>query len=280
MTLTVTRLASLLVMCSAFTPPCAAAEDAKEVCLQAYADAQSMRLDGALIEAREKLQQCARASCPKVLLRDCTEWLAEVEQNLSSVVFAVTDAQGRDIADAQVHTGERVLADGLTGKPVLLNPGIYVLTFEATGYVPARRRLVIRQSEKSRIVRVPLSPLPPPASVQTLDQYLTPAKPGFRLPVPAIALGASAVLGVASFAYFGLSGVSKREQAERCEEGCRSLIDAGKRDYLIADISLGVALAAAGSALLWTWLGQEAEAPPSAAKSGARALPLRVSAHF
>jgi hypothetical protein len=272
---------SWIVGSLAFASLPARAEVSKELCVQAYADAQSLRAEGSLLEARARLQQCAQIECPAALARDCTQWLAEVEQNVPSVVFAVTDQDGHDIAGAKVRAGARVVAERTDGQPVALNPGLYTFSIEAEGYAPERQELVIRQSEKSRMVRVPLTRLSPPLTADALDPDPVPRERGFVLPAPAIALGATALAGVAGFAYFGLTGMSKRDDAERCEMNCRGLIDDGKRDYVIADISLGVAVLAAGSAVLLTWLGQP-EPPAPATSSGGRpgALPLRWSARF
>src|ERR1700754_3790896 len=135
------RLVSLIVGCLAFAPLSARAQISKDACVQAYSDAQSLRVEGALLEARDKLKRCAQVECPSALSRDCTQWLAEVEPNVPSVVFAVTDQDGHDIADARVRAGANIVAERTDGQPVALNPGLYTFSIEADGFVPDRREL-------------------------------------------------------------------------------------------------------------------------------------------
>ena len=55
------------------------------------------------------------------------------------------------------------------------------------------------------------------------------------------------VLGLSSFAYFGLSGNHKKSELAGCEPACsRSLRAPIQRDYVVADVSLGVSLISFG----------------------------------
>jgi len=136
---------------------------------------------------------------------------------------------------------------------------------------------VMRQSEKNRIVRVLLtkphvidvSPTPPAAAAQG----------GLRVPAASIVLGATALVGAAGFTYFGLSGQSKRADAEQCSMACGELIDSGKRDYIVADVSLGVAVVAAGTALLIALLDQ-GPTPPKASEDKRAQPELRWKVRF
>ena len=51
----------------------------KSECVAAHADAQVLRKHEALTEARAKLALCAHKTCPALVQKDCTQWLAEVE---------------------------------------------------------------------------------------------------------------------------------------------------------------------------------------------------------
>ena len=63
-------------------------------------------------------------------------------------------------------------------------------------------------------------------------------------------LSGVAVVGLGSFTYFGLSGKHQENDLKsHCAPGCQdSDVDAMYRSYLIADVSLGVSLAAASVA--------------------------------
>jgi hypothetical protein len=238
----------------------------KRECFAAYSEAQEQRLRSALLAAREQLLLCSRDDCPGQIVRDCSEWLSHVERDLSSVVFAVSDQAGRGLPAARVLINGEPLAEHAARRAQLLDPGAYQYSVELDGYERAEGTIVMRQSEKNRIVRIELSKphvvdlrakLPPPSAE---------SDSGFHVPIAAIVLGATAVVGVAGFTYFGLSGQAKRSDAEQCSGSCAELIDSGKRDYIVADISLGVAVVAAGTALLITLLDQS-PSPPQAAQN-------------
>src|ERR1700709_1044923 len=79
----------------------AAAQD-KQACVGAYEDAQRLRKDGKLTDARSKLLVCAQDACPAVLRKDCTVWIGEVEQATPTVLLAAKSPIGKDIVDVTV----------------------------------------------------------------------------------------------------------------------------------------------------------------------------------
>lgn len=250
------------ILCTIAVPRARAADDPqKQRCLAAYGQAQELRIKGSLMAAREHLLTCSQDVCPKPIVHDCVEWLADVETSLSSIVFAVSDAAGHDIAATRVRANGRELSDHADGRALTLDPGTYNFRFEAAGYEPLERAITMRQSEKNRIVRVQLvkqsDDMSQPGSLERAPAAAVSDAGGFRVPTASIVLGATAVVSVASFAFFGLSGKAKRADADGCMANCSHFIDEGKRDYVIADISLGVAVLSAGSAVLVALLNQE-----------------------
>jgi hypothetical protein len=272
-------LTILTCVSSTLWPRAASAEPdkRKRECLAAYSDAQEQRLRSALLAAREQLLICTRDDCPAPIIHDCSEWLGQVERDLSSVVFAVSDEAGRDLPSARVVLNGEPLAEHTEGRAQPLDPGAYQYSVELNGYERVEGTLVMRQSEKNRIVRVlltkpqviDLSPKPPSAAAQG----------GLHMPVASIVLGATALVGAAGFTYFGLSGQSKRADAEQCSMACGALIDSGKRDYIVADISLGVAVVAAGTALLIALL-DHGPTPPKANEDKRAQADLRWKVRF
>jgi hypothetical protein len=223
-------------------------------CLTAHTDAQLLRKQGSLLQAREKLLDCSQSSCPRLVVNDCTGWLSEVEASLSSVVFAVSDEQGRDISDARVSGNGHLIVERTDGRAVLLDPGTYDFAFEAPGYENATESISLRQSEKDRIVRVVMPHVAPEVAAVTADSgtpELPPSAATDAAPVRThkdystamYLLGGTGLLGVGTFAFFGLNGNAKLHEVERCVGDCSSASRAGKRDYLIADIGLAVAVA-------------------------------------
>jgi len=250
----------------------------KRECLAAYAEAQEERLRGALLAAREQLLMCTRDDCPLPIVHDCSEWLAQVERDLSSVVFAVSDETGRDLPSARVLIDGQPLVEHAEGRAHPLDPGAYQYIVEMNGYERAEGTFVMRQSEKNRIVRVQLTKPQIVELKPKLQPSAAAADSGFHVPVASIVLGATAVVGAAGFAYFGLSGQSRRVEAEQCNMSCTELIEAGKRDYIVADISLGVAVVTAGAALVIALLDQGST--PAKAEEEKPAADLRWKVRF
>lgn len=233
--------------------------DANE-CVSAHADAQLLRMRGSLVEARAKLVSCAQTDCPKPVANDCTTWLGEVEESLSSVVFAVSDEAGNDLTDVHIRANGKPLADQADGRALTIDPGTYAFRFEAAGYLPVEQSVSIRQSEKNRIVRVRMTPATPPPSAAKRTPPYTPAplevhaQAGSRAPAIPLAsyiLAGTTLLGLGAYAYFGLSGLSKEHKYQRLAhpEECGSLCTSGKRDYVLADIGLGLGVASAVGAV-------------------------------
>ena len=248
-------------------------------------------MKGALLAARERLLLCSQSQCPAPIMKDCASWLNEVEESLSSVVFAVTDALGRDIPDGRVSSNQRVVAERTDGRAVVLDPGTYTFAFEVPGYERLEQTLSVRQSEKNRIVRVqlqkPASARIEPAQVAseavaktapaTMPQQPAPVRePEPPFPVATVILGGTALAAVGSAAFFGLQGQAKLGDWKQCQPGCEQTRTSGLRDYWAANISWGIAGAAAVSAILVYIF---AESKPIAPKP-ARSSQLRRPAAF
>jgi hypothetical protein len=77
-------------------------------------------------------------------------------------------------------------------------------------------------------------------------------------------LGGVGVLGLASFAFFGLSGSSKQSDLDsrNCKPNCpQDDVDTIKRNYLIADISLGVGAASLVAASVFYFTRSSSQEP-------------------
>ena len=74
--------------------------------------------------------------------------------------------------------------------------------------------------------------------------------------------------GLASFTYFALSGRSDHSDLERCKPDCtESDVNSVHTKYLIADISLGVSVAALGVAAYLLLVDQPSDPPEKAGVS-------------
>ena len=91
-----------------------------------------------------------------MLRADCAGVLAEVRSALPTIVFAADDGSGRELTDVQVYAGTELLASKLDGRAVAVDPGTIELRFVAPGIAPLQTTRMIREGEKSRVIRVSL----------------------------------------------------------------------------------------------------------------------------
>lgn len=143
------------VAAPAATPAATAALD-KETCVASFDRGQKAQSDRALRRALADLIVCAQESCPSVLRADCAGVLAEVRSALPTVVFAADDGNGHELTDVQVYAGRELLASSLDGRAIAVDPGTVELRFESPGIAPVVTTRMIREGEKSRVIRVSL----------------------------------------------------------------------------------------------------------------------------
>jgi hypothetical protein len=175
-------LLSVAALGAATTATTAARADAKQECASAYEETQKLREKGQLTEAKQRAVRCSAASCSVYVVKDCTQWLAEIEASLPSVVFTAEDAGGADTAAARVAVDGRVVAERLDGKAVALDPGEHVVRFELVGAEAIEQRVLIRQGEKNRRIaasfkKAPAPPPPPPVTPVAVREPAAPLPP-------------------------------------------------------------------------------------------------------
>ena len=229
-------------------PPPVSAE-MKNQCADAYEATQRERAAGHLLIARKNGIFCAQNSCPEVLRSDCAKWTEEIASSIPSLVLEVRSPSGELLTNVYVELDGAAFADHLDGRAVELEPGRHHLRFEAIGLLPHEQDLVLLEQHEPQHLRVTLAPEP------------LPVKPAPGLPVASYALAGVGVVGLGSFAFFGLTGNHKKAELDdmRCKPACApSLKSPIERDYLVADISLGVSLVSLGVA---TYLALASRSP-------------------
>jgi hypothetical protein len=221
----------------------------QQECVAAYEQAQLLRSHSQLRAAKEQLLVCTQNACPKVVTRDCAQWLSEIEADTSTIVLSARDEHGRELTQVRVKADGVKLLDSLDGKAIPIDPGPHVLRFEGGQQQAVEEKLVIHQGERNRAVSVVLSTgQDPPAAAPSVHAPV--AEPSKTLPIVAGAVGA---LGIGSFAYFGLTGRSEvaRMRAQCAPQCAQSDVNAAHTKLLIADASLGLGVVSLGIA---TWL--------------------------
>lgn len=176
-----------LVICASLMVPAVARaddDDQRLKCAEISEYAQRLRKEGKYVEALGALNMCARASCPALVQRDCSQWREEVQAASPSVVLGAKDETGNDVVDVRVLIDGTPVADSLDGRAIQVNPGIHTFRFERARSVPIEWKILIREGEKRR----PLTPkfadddhsAPTPPLVATQPATPTSAEPASR----------------------------------------------------------------------------------------------------
>ncbi len=250
--------------------------DARE-CAGSYEQAQKLRRAEKFGAARQQLLLCVQPSCPKFMVNDCSQWLGEVEQALSSVVLSARDGLGHDVTNVRVLLDGSPFAESLDGRAIQLDSGIHTFRFELEQRAPVEQQFVIRQGERNRLIAVQFQPTVEEAKTMS-STGTSAAASGSDLTVDArgpdtrryigYGLEGLGALGVGAFVFFGLSGRADRDRLQRdCAPGCAQTdVDAAKQKLVIGDISLALGLASAGIGTYLLLSGSS----PSSTKVGIR----------
>lgn len=213
-------LATLAV--ASLSMPARADETHEDVCFDAAVAGQKARKSGELKKARDELLRCAHAACPGEVTSKCTDWVAEVDAAMPSVLVAPQDDRGRDVTQGTVRVDGQPRAEAFRGEPIVLEPGAHVLRFEVAGRAPVEQQIVVREYEKNRKVALKLAPLPAKQSA-----------------VPFVLGGIGVAAGLA-FGGFAIAGALDR-QSSHCDTGCKaSDYDRVNLELVAADVALGV----------------------------------------
>jgi hypothetical protein len=221
-------------------------------CPSSSEEGQRLRDKNRYLEARAMFRTCSQSTCPGIVRKDCSKWLAELDETQPSVVIAAQDAAGADLATVKVLVDDKPIATRIDGSPITVDPGEHTLRVEAPGHAPLTQRLIVRVNEKNRLVRVVFQDRsangasgPPKPPAETTETKSGPPLLGFVLTgVGALALG--------SFAYFGLTSKNDLQSLRSsCAPYCdQSKLDDVKSRMLVADVSLGVGIVALGLAVV------------------------------
>jgi hypothetical protein len=241
--------AALALACGAVLLGTAASADEKAECLAAHGDAQMLRNASHLRGASAKLHECAAPTCPPLVSKDCTQWLVEIGQQQPSLVIAAKDEHGVDLVAVQASIDGQVVATRLDGTPIEVDPGEHELRCRLSDGREATQRIVARESERARLIGVAF----PPALSVVARESSVPA-PHRAVPLTSWVLGGLGLASAVPWAVFGISGWTEKGNLDSTcgvKGACTaSQIDVVRRDFLVADITGGVSIAAATAAVL------------------------------
>lgn len=229
-----------------------AAQPASE-CVRAANQGQTLRDQGKLLSAREELALCSRPQCPKVVATECRKWLEEVSVRIPSVVVALRDASGADVT-ARILVDGKPSDEATSGRALLLDPGPHLFRAESDrGAV--ERSVVVRERESGLRVVLALpaqQPLPVKAAGERAPAKAAPSVETSR-PVPTFTwiMAGTAVVGAGVGTFFAIdAGTRYSDLKERCPDCTEAEVSGLRTRSTVADVVVGVAIAAAGVAIL------------------------------
>jgi hypothetical protein len=257
----------------------AALADDKQACLDASSEGQTLRDAHKLLEARDQFRACGRATCPAVVLRDCTAWLEATDKDIPSLALTAKDGDGNDLVDVKVTLDGVVVATKLDGRSIEVNTGSHALHFELADGTAVDEQVLAHEGDKNHVVtavlrkpelsQVAAVPAPPPSPTEpgplplASEVSVPPAtSPSHWQETTGNVIGGVGVVGLVVGSIFGLNASSKWSEAQSdCKPGAcgpgsqyakdKTDADSAATISTIAFVAGGVALAT-GAVLFFT----------------------------
>ncbi len=215
----------------------------KEQCIDANSQAQKLRRESKLEAARQALLSCSDPSCPVMVRGDCAARLDEVQKAQPTLVLDVKSKAGDDLTDVTVKLDGAPFAAKLDGTAVPIDPGPHTFTFEAAGFEPVTKSLVLKESEKDRRERIVLRRIPKVApEVQTSPAPALPDEPPVAEPPRGfgaqrwVALGVG-VLGLGGVAVGSIFGLKASSDWSAQQSACGSSANCANHGAALTDHS-------------------------------------------
>lgn len=218
-------------------PPANAADDTVRACVDAHAQGQVDRSSGQLLRARQEFRSCSQPSCPLVVRQECVTFAEQVAAETPSIVLVATDARGHEVplVNAAIDASWSLNHD--FGMAIELDPGSHEIVLQASDGRAAQKTFLLRAGEHLRRVVVEFSDRAAPTEEP---------RPARSSVLPYV-LGGVGLVALGSFVGFALDGKAQEHRLDECKPNCtRDGVDRMRRSYLIADVSLAVALVAVG----------------------------------
>lgn len=241
-------------------------------CARAYEDGQRLRSAGQLMEATDKFLYCAGPQCPELMHPDCQRRLDEAEAAAPSVVIRLEPS-----AEVQAHLSlDGGAEQSIDGQALRLNPGSHEVRVSAPGYQPETQRFFVSEGEKLKALKVPLveqssrvARSPPASQSHTSSSEAGSAQTNSAQWLPWAITSGVAAAGSAGLVYWGLRARQGERDLAACTPDCTSQqVRDVKRDYLLANVSLGVGISGLAAMAIWYFVKPSAPATRTPAARG------------
>ncbi|HLK39280.1 MAG TPA: hypothetical protein VKU41_21115 [Polyangiaceae bacterium] len=220
------------------------------------------------IDVVTQAQQTGRADREKF----ARQHVAALEPKLARLTVTVADETAR-LADVAIRRDRVAVGAPAWGVAAPIDPGEHLLEAAAPGYKPWSEKITIGGAGEARTVAVPALEVVPAAveAPPPVEAPPAPPPPNTRRTV-AFAVAGGAVASLAVGAYFGVQALSKSADAKRlcspssCTNPSAVQINAdAKTSARLADVFLGVGIAAAGVSAYFFLTSIGSPAQPAAA---------------
>ncbi len=238
----------------------------REQCIADAETGQLLRDKSHFLEAKKRFIACSASACPEVVQTDCQAFLRALEPRIPSVVLVAKDNVDADLVDVSVTMDGALLVPRLNAFAVEVDPGTHVFRFERAAGAAVETRVLVREWEKGRAVRVVI----PSTAISSPDGPSAPTSSGVsRVPTLSWILGGVAVVGGASFAALFLSAnADVRDRERTCAPFCSAdRVSPIETKYVLGDVALGVGGAAAVGAIVSYFLLAKDATPPATGRA-------------
>jgi hypothetical protein len=218
-----TVVVALVAAGASVAPPARAGDPAIGDCLLAAEASLKLRAEHKLRVTRTQLLVCSSPSCPAEVRQECMKRIDEVNAAAPTIVLAVKNGAGKELAAVKVTVDGQVIADHLDGSALAVDPGAHEFTFETAGMPPLTETIILHEGEKDRRETVLLGGAQPArAPVEATpqepgsDQTTSSAPPGTGNTQRIIGLvtGGVGVAGLAVGTIFGILASSSWKSAQ------------------------------------------------------------------
>ncbi len=243
--LTILLLASSALALISTTPAHGAEAPSKDQCFDAHERGQASRKAGKIREAQEHFSVCGHDKCPKLVREDCRSLAEGIKDAVPRLTLKAKDESGNFVSDVRVTINGQPAPPTEPDGSILVDVGEVSVRLESADGRHVEKKLNLAEGQKLEWI----GELPARESDQPAPAPTPKTEEGSSVSPFVYVLGGVAVVGVGGFAAFGLSGRGKQNDMDSCKPDCsRDDVDSMRTSYLLADISLGVAVVAGGAA--------------------------------